>query len=67
MFKVYSKINYANDLSERDLEYIKFAYDYLLDLYIKFLKGEISASSYQSRIQCFCFKINSILSKYIPL
>lgn len=67
MFKVYSKINYANDLSERDLEYIKFAYDYLLDLYTKFLKGEISASSYQSRLQCFCFKINSILSKYIPL
>lgn len=67
MFRVYSKINYANDLSERDLEYLKFAYDYLLDLYMKFLKGEISASSYQSRIQCFCFKINSILSKYIPL
>lgn len=67
MFKVYSKINYANDLSERDLEYLKFAYDYLIDLYMKFLKGEISASSYQSRIQCFCFKINSILSKYIPL
>ncbi len=67
MFKVYSKINYANDLSERDLEYLKFAYDYLVDLYMKFLKGEISASSYQSRIQCFCFKINSILSKYIPL
>ena len=43
------------------------AYDYLVDLYMKFLKGEISASSYQSRIQCFCFKINSILSKYIPL
>lgn len=67
MFRVYSKINYAIDLSERDLEYLKFAYDYLLDLYMKFLKGEISASSYQSRIQCFCFKINSILSKYIPL
>lgn len=67
MFKVYSKINYASDLSERDLEYLKFAYDYLVDLYMKFLKGEISASSYQSRIQCFCFKINSILSKYIPL
>ena len=44
MFKVYSKINYANDLSERDLEYLKFAYDYLVDLYMKFLKGEISAS-----------------------
>lgn len=65
MFKVYSKINYASDLSERDLAYLKVAYDYLFDLYIKFLKGEISASAYLGRVQCFYDKIYAIVSKYI--
>ncbi len=65
MFKVYSKINYVSDLSESDLVYLKVAYDYLVDLYIKFLKGEISASSYLGRIQCFYDKIFAIVSKYV--
>lgn len=65
MFKVYSKINYVSDLSESDLVYLKVAYDYLVDLYIKFLKGEISASSYLGRIQCFYDKIYAIVSKYV--
>lgn len=65
MFKVYSKINYVRDLSESDLVYLKVAYDYLFDLYIKFLKGEISASSYLGRIQCFYDKIYAIVSKYV--
>lgn len=64
MFKVYSKINYASDLSECDLAYLKVAYDYLVDLYIKFLKGEISVSSYLGRVQCFYDKIYVIVSKY---
>lgn len=65
MFKVYSKINYVSDLSESDLVYLKVAYDYLVDLYIKFLKGEISANSYLGRIQCFYDKIYAIVSKYV--
>lgn len=65
MFKVYSKIYYVSDLSESDLVYLKVAYDYLVDLYIKFLKGEISASSYLGRIQFFYDKIYAIVSKYV--